>query len=123
MQQDSAGASLVAIFAENWWLYWPIRYLSMRDASRVFVERLEPESLPLRPAGTAPPVYPRRPDKVYAVVFARGSNAVRMASLGTAIFTATDPAGLPIVQVFLIPPDRAERLVDPAPWTAAPPAL
>jgi hypothetical protein len=119
---DSAGAGVVAVFAENWWIYWPVRYLAVTDAPRLFVEQLEPETLPLRPAGSPPVVYPHRPDKVYAVVFAGSAYTARLAALGSVAYTVTDPAGQPMLHVFSIPPDRADAVVSPAPWTAAPSA-
>ena len=119
---DSAGSSLVAIFAENWWLYWPMRYLAIREPSRFVVEQLDPETLPLRHPGSGRFAYPSRPDKVYAVAFAGGAQANRLATLGRAVFSASDRAGAPILQVFLIPPDGADRLADPAPWAARPSA-
>jgi 4-amino-4-deoxy-L-arabinose transferase-like glycosyltransferase len=96
VQRDSARARVVRIVAEDWWLYWPLRYLAARDP-RMHVELKPGAAAPggLRPAGADAPVYPT-PDNDYAVVWGSGDGAIGERAVA---FTATDPLRRPILSV------------------------
>jgi hypothetical protein len=115
LSMHSRDAEVVAIFADDWWLYWPLRYLAWHDR-RMHVEVLgNYDSWPMPPGAKARP-YPHPPDRVYAVVFSHGTQWARLRNEALQLFTATDPLGRPIVDVMTVPPDSYERLRDVMPW-------
>ena len=116
IERDSRGLTPVAVFAQDWWLYWPIRYLASPVQDRIKVEPLGSQGLALFPPGAVRPQYAGPPSRVYAVVFEGypGGSALRAAA--PPVFTAADPLGRPIVHVFQIPLDRANGVVGPVPW-------
>jgi hypothetical protein len=116
IEQDSRGLSDVAVFAEDWWLYWPIRYLASTERDRLKIEPLGSQGIPLYPPGAIRPSYDGPPSRVYAMVFAGNPGAQAMRAAAAPVFTAADPIGRPILFVFQIPPDRVDALVGPAPW-------
>ncbi len=116
IEQDSRGLNDVAVFAEDWWLYWPIRYLASTERDRLKVEPLGSQGIPLYPPGAIRPSYDGPPSRVYAMVFAGNPGAQAMRAAAAPVFTAADPIGRPILFVFQIPPDRVDALVGPAPW-------
>lgn len=89
----------VRVIAEGWWLYWTLRYFAGPDG-RIRVEPSPDTPLPggTRPAG-APTPMPMAPKRTYLVVFA-GSTYPATLTAAAAVFTASDPIGRPIVQVF-----------------------
>ena len=111
----SRDAQVVAVFAEEWWLYWPIRYLAWHER-RMHVEMLGDYGRWLVPPGGTPRRYPRPPDRVYAVVFHGGARWTALQTEGTSLFTANDSIGRPILDVILVLPDSLERLQAPIPW-------
>lgn len=102
-----AGADNVEVIAEDWWLYWPLKYLSSRD-ERVFVTIMPDAAVPggLRPAGATAPVPPLTPHPRFAVVFDGGSAWSRRRSEDTAVFSALDPIGRPILHVLELADER-----------------
>lgn len=114
IRADSADAAVVSVFAENWWVYWPLRYLAHRERGRVHVEMLDAAEPRLRPAGVPPPLYPQTPGKVYVVVFDGGIERLRVP--GRTVFTAVDPAGRPILHVRDVRPDAVPDFVGFTPW-------
>lgn len=112
---DSRNVEVVAVFAEDWWLYWPIRYLAWHER-RLHVEMLGQYERWLVPPGGARRLYPRPPDRVYAVVF-RGSDHWRaLQKDAPTLFTAHDPIGRPILDVMLVPSDAYSHLRVETPW-------
>jgi hypothetical protein len=98
IRQHGRSASVIVILAEDWWLYWPLRYLAVEDR-RIHVDILSQDHVKwLHPGTTAPPL-PQLPDAVYAVLFA---GSPRSFGNDAAVFTARDPIGRPIVQVFAL---------------------
>jgi hypothetical protein len=97
---DSAGARVVRVTAQDWWLYWTMRYLASRDP-RVHVELMTGAAAPggLRPPGVEPPQY-SQPDKDYMVVW----DGVAGPSDAASVFTAADPIGRPILHVLIRTP-------------------
>jgi hypothetical protein len=103
IRRESANDPVVRVFAEDWWLYWPVRYLALPDAGRVFVEIIG-RTPPLHPAGVNPPAYPSAPTRIYAVVFAGGPAQQAIGTSGRVVFTAADPIGRPILHVVSFAP-------------------
>ncbi|MGH9199655.1 MAG: hypothetical protein ACRD2A_00270 [Vicinamibacterales bacterium] len=98
---DSQPADVVSVIAEDWYAYWPLRYLAGGN-QRVHVELMAGASAPggLRPPGVPQPPYPHPPDKTYVVVFDSGAAWSRLRNEGRVpAFTAFDPAGRPILHV------------------------
>ena len=110
-------SELVAVFAEDWWIYWPVRYLAIPQREHIFVEMLG-ETPPVYPPGATRPPYARPPDKVYAIVFANGAAWAQVRDLGPVVFTASDPQGRAIVHVVAISPGARLPFADPPPWRA-----
>jgi hypothetical protein len=104
IQADSAGAAVVSVVAEDWWLYWPLRYFAGGD-SRIRVRLMPGANAPggLYPAGGLPPADPRRSDRNYAVVFEGSPAFVEMGSSRRIVFTAFDPLQRPILHVIALP--------------------
>lgn len=102
IRRDSAGEPVVSVFAEDWWIYWPTRYLALPDFGRVFVEIIG-STPPLYAAGARPPAPPAAARKVYAIVFADGAAHQSIGASGHVVFTASDPAGRPILHVLALP--------------------
>lgn len=101
---NASGADAVEIIAEDWWLYWPLKYLSSRD-QQVFVSITLGASIPggLRPAGAVGPAPPLNPRKRFAVVFEGSGVFNRVRSEGATVFSALDPIGRPILHVVELP--------------------
>jgi hypothetical protein len=100
IQADSQGRS-TRVITEGWWLYWTLRYFSTPHG-RIHVEPTPDSSMPggIRPAGVAPePAVTPPPQRTYVVVFA-GSRYPATVHASAPLFTANDPIGRPIVQVF-----------------------
>ena len=97
------GAGAVTIVAEDWWLYWSLRYFAGVDGP-IHVEPAPSTSIPggVRPAGVAAPARPAA-SKTYVVAFA-GSAFPATLARASAVFTAVDPLGRPILQVFAVEP-------------------
>jgi hypothetical protein len=101
---DAGSAEVIAVIAEDWYLYWPLRYLAGRD-KRFHIELIEGANAPggLRPAGVLPEPYPHAPERFYAVVFDNGGEWRRLSEQGLkTAFTAFDPIGRPILHVVRI---------------------
>jgi hypothetical protein len=115
VRREMKPGQIVAVFAEDWWIYWPVRYLAIPDRQSLFVEMLG-DTPPVYPAGAARPAYPRPPDQVFAIVFAGGAAWSQVRDSGTVVFTAVDPQERPILYVVAL--DRHARLpfADPPPW-------
>ena len=99
IDQDSHDAESVTIVAEDWWLYWSLRYFAGAH-TRFFVE---PGPNAAIPGGTHPPSAASRPapasGRKYIVRF---GDAQAPPEYSQAQFTAADPIGRPIVEVFLL---------------------
>jgi hypothetical protein len=95
IEEDSRDVEAVTIVADDWWLYWSLRYFAGAN-TRFHVEPGPSASIP---GGTHPPSAARRPvpapERTYRVLFAEGG-------VTQARFTAVDPAGQPIVEVRLL---------------------
>jgi hypothetical protein len=115
VKAHSRDAEVVALFAEDWWLYWPTRYLAWHDR-RLHVEMLGGYERWLVPPGGRPRPYEQAPDRVYAVVFAGGEYWDALRGQATTLFSAADPLGRPIVHVMLVPPDAYAHLGVHLPW-------
>ena len=104
IEADSAGAVVVSVIAEDWWLYWPIRYFAGADP-RIHVELMPGANQPggLYPAGGSARPYPRPPDRNYAVVFEGSPAWVSLRSSNRLVFTASDPLQRPILHVLALP--------------------
>lgn len=101
LKADAGSAEVVEVIADDWHLYWPMRYLAGRD-KRFHLELTEGANAPggLRPAGVPPEPYPHPPDRVYALVFEGDGVWRRLSGLGLKpAFTAFDPIGRPILHV------------------------
>jgi hypothetical protein len=99
---DSRTATVIQVNTDDWYLYWPMRYLAGGD-HRFHVELKEGANAPggLRPAGVGPDPYPHAPDRAYALVFDNGGEWRRLTALGLKpAFTAVDPIGRAILHVF-----------------------
>jgi 4-amino-4-deoxy-L-arabinose transferase-like glycosyltransferase len=98
---DSQGGGTVNVIVEDWWLYWTLRYFAGADG-RIHVDPAPTADIPggIRPAGTAPrPLAPA--SRTYAVAFA-GSAFPSTLTGSPAVFTAMDPMGRPILNVFRV---------------------
>lgn len=116
----SRDAEVVVVLAEDWWLYWPIRYLAWHER-RLFVEMLgNTYDRWLVPPGGAKRQYPRPPDRAYAVVFHRGEYWHLLRKAGPTLFTANDPSGQPILDVLLVPAGAYMELRVQAPRQSRP---
>jgi hypothetical protein len=116
IREVSRDKSIVSVFAEDWWIYFPVRYLAIPDRQRIFVEMLG-TTPPVYAPGAVRPAYPHGPDQVFAVVF-HGSPAFnQVRDLGGIIFTAADPIGRPILHVIELKTDRPLPFADPPPWS------
>lgn len=104
IQADSAKATVVSVVAEDWWLYWPLRYFAGGD-SRIHVGLMPGANAPggLYSAGAMPPADPRRSDRNYAVVFEGSPALSEMGSSRRIVFTAFDPLQRPILHVVELP--------------------
>lgn len=107
VQGDSRHARVTVVFAEDWWIYWPVRYLARPERGRIFVEMIG-QTPPLYPRGVSPPPYPAAPDKIYAIVFDRSAAWLQLHDRGRIVFSAADPTGQPILHVIAFP--SGERL-------------
>ena len=96
----TAAEPAVTVLADDWWLYWPMRYLALPERQRIFVEMLG-IAPPVYPPGVVPP-RPTGPTKTFAVVFAEGVAWHRLRS-AKPVFTASDPLGRAIVHVLELP--------------------
>ena len=105
--KNASGADNVEVIAEDWWLYWPLKYLASRD-QHVFVSIMPDAAVPggLRPAGAPVPAPPLNPRKRFAVVFEGGSAWSRRRSEDTRVFSALDPIGRPILHVLELADER-----------------
>ena len=95
----NSGEGPVTVIAEDWWLYWTLRYFA-GVKGRIHVEPAASASIPggIRPAGSiAPPVPP--PTRTFVVAFA-GSEVPATLTPTAPLFTAVDPLNRPILQVF-----------------------
>jgi hypothetical protein len=115
VRTDSAPDAVVAVFAEDWWIYWPIRYLAGPDGGRVFVEMIG-DTPPVYPPGVTPRTYPHPPDRIYAIVFDQGAAWSRVRHTGRVVFTAFDPIGRPILHVVALPLNGPLPFAEVAPW-------
>lgn len=102
VDRDRAGRPALVI-ADDWFIYWTLRYFA-GPAGPVHVEPIPGAELPggTHPAGVSERPYPA-PDRTYLVVFA-GSRYMEEERPAQAAFTAVDPIGRPIVQVYAMPP-------------------
>ena len=99
IEHDSENTRAVRIVADDWWLYWSLRYFAGING-RFYVE---PGPSALIPGGTHPPSVapPSVPDfeRTYRVSFAAGGSSAMSSAVR---FAATDPQGRPIVEVRLL---------------------
>lgn len=103
VHEASRSVGVVRVVAENWGLYWSLRYLAWPDRDRIHVEMLAGALVPggLRPATVTSPADRHAPDQEYFVVFDAGVEGRRLLPAGhVPVFTARDPLGRPVVQVF-----------------------
>ena len=101
--KQASGADIVHVIAEDWWMYWPLKYLSSRDR-QVVVTIMPDAAVPggLRPPG-APAPASRNPQRRFAVVFDGSS---RLRSESHVIYSALDPIGRPILHVVELSDER-----------------
>jgi hypothetical protein len=101
IDRDRAGKP-ARVIAEDWFLYWTLRYFA-GPGGPVHVEPIPGGTLPggAYPAGVAEPSTPDT-DRTYIVIFA-GSGYAATLRPNEPVFTASDPIGRPIVQVYSIP--------------------
>jgi hypothetical protein len=120
---DSRDAPAVAIVAQDWWLYWPLRYLARPERDRIRVEILPGANMPggERPHGAPPPPPLIGEVKRYAVLFENSIewNALR-AQGRTPLFTAGDMRGRPILHVLALREGASELVAAPATLAARP---
>jgi hypothetical protein len=91
----------IAIVCEDWWLYWPVRYLAAGDP-RLSVSLAPDAGVPPSVANRlAPSQTAEAADVAYEIVF-DGSPRWPAKAFRPA-FTAVDPAGRPILHVFKRP--------------------
>jgi hypothetical protein len=106
IESDSASLGAVSVVADDWWLYWTLRYFAGADGPI----QVDPANAAQIPGGTRPPgaKAPSRPSpsRQYYVAFA-GSATAAAWGRSPAIFTAVDPLGRPIVEVFRADQPRA----------------
>jgi len=97
----SAGAA-TRVIAEDWFLYWTLRYFA-GTSGPIHVEPVPGGSLPggTRPQGAAEPPLPP-PARAYVVTYGESPYPAQL-DLGRPLFTAFDPIGRPVVQVFAAP--------------------
>jgi hypothetical protein len=98
---DAGSAEVVEVISDDWYLYWPMRYLAGQDP-RFHVELTPGANAPggLYPPGVVAPPYPHPPDRIYALVFDNGGGWRRLREGGaTSAFTAVDSIGRPILHV------------------------
>jgi hypothetical protein len=99
---DSQDDGAVTVIAEDWWLYWSLRYFAGANG-RIHVEPAPGASMP---GGTHPPqavLQPAQPPtRRYLVSFAGSALAGGYAG-AAAVFTASDPAGRAILHVYAVP--------------------
>lgn len=100
IDRDS-GSAPVRVIAEDWFLYWTLRYFAT-PAGRIRVDTVPGASVPggVRPEGAPEPV-PVIPTRTYVVAFA-GSGYPATLKLAAPVFTAVDPIGRPVVQVYVV---------------------
>jgi hypothetical protein len=100
IEADSRADS-VKVIAEGWWLYWTLRYFAGPNG-RIHVEPVPNTNMPggIRPAGAIEPIVPQA-QRTYVVAFAGSGFPATLTGTG-AVFTASDPIGRPIVQVFAV---------------------
>lgn len=105
--KSASGTDNVEVIGEDWWLYWPLKYLASRDP-HVFVSIRPDAAVPggLRPAGAPAPAPPLNLRKRFAVVFEGGSAWSRRRSEDTRVFSALDPIGRPILHVLELADER-----------------
>jgi hypothetical protein len=120
IQNASRNARSVAVVAENWWLYWPMRYLAGGERARVQVQLFDNSIGVWLPAGAIAQRYPHIPEKVFAVAFDGGVLSSRLTNRAQLLFTAVDPLHRPIVRVFSIDPADSRQLLGLAPWESSP---
>jgi hypothetical protein len=96
---SSSGSAPVRIIAEDWFLYWTLRYFAT-PAGRIQVETVPDTNLPggTRPAGARAPALPF-PQRTFIVAFA-GSGYAATLKPSMPLFTAVDPIGRPVVEVY-----------------------
>lgn len=100
--RDDSRGSQVSVIAQDWWTYWPLRYLSRPEAGRIRIDVLPGANMPggERPAGAPVPPPQIGAVKRYAVLFETGLEWAALRQKGTQpLFTATDPRGRPILHV------------------------
>lgn len=95
---DSRAAASVRIVADGWWLYWTLRYFAGAEG-RIHVDVVPGSNMPggTHPVGAAIRPFPS-PQRTYWVAFAGGAVPSQDAQ---SVYTATDPAGRPILHVYL----------------------
>lgn len=100
IQHDSTGAEVIQVTAQDWWLYWPLRYLAGPDR-RIHVEMIPGANAPggLHPAGAQPLPYPHAPNRRYLAVWDDSTGGPSSAGSGRVVFTAADPLGRAILHV------------------------
>jgi hypothetical protein len=107
LEEDSRDSLRVTVYAENWWLYWPLRYLAAGAADRIRVEMLDVAETRLFPPGRRPAPWPHPPERSYAVVFARSPLLPSLRERGAVAFTPVDPQDRPVLHVLRFPPSAA----------------
>jgi hypothetical protein len=98
---DAADAAAVTVVAEDWWLYWTLRYFA-GPGGPIHVEPAPGADIPggVRPPGASPARIPPA-ERTYAVAWA-GSNWPRTLTSEPPVFTAADPIGRPILAVYRV---------------------
>ena len=109
VRTDSRSARSVEVVAEDWWIYWPLRYFA-GPASRIRVSLSPTAAFPggLRPPGDTGQTLSESPERAYAVAFAGGQLATELSRTTPAVFTVFDPAGRPVLYVFGARPASAK---------------
>lgn len=117
-----SGASQVSVIAQDWWTYWPLRYLSRPDAARIRIDVLPGANMPggERPAGAPVPPPLTGEVKRYAVLFETGVEWAALRKRGTQpLFTARDPRGRAILHVVALRAGAHELAPSAAPAVPA----
>ena len=98
----NSGDGPVTVIAEDWWLYWTLRYFA-GASGRIHVEPAPTASMPggIRPPGAIVPP-PPAPTRTFVVAFA-GSEFPSTVTRSEPLFTAVDPINRPILNVFPVP--------------------
>jgi hypothetical protein len=98
---SDSGSDRVQVVADGWWLYWTLRYFAGPDG-RITVDPAPNTNMPggIRPAGAPAPAVPPS-QRTYVIAFA-GSPFPATLTSSAPIFTAVDPIGRPIVEVFAV---------------------